>query len=333
MDLPLVKFLNKRNECFINATLQFLINSYLFRDAVLECFAIEKRLEDPDSYHDVLIYLQELLYNLQWLRRNEKETETITTNFQDFKNYIFKDLKEQTSLHYAIEKNQQADVHEFLFFLLDKIEQSSSPFQKYNPASIIEDCFKLYPIEILKCPNCHYVLKKEEKEGQIGIHVECNSELAEEIGRTKMIENYCCDNCRDKVTITAKTYYSSANIPSCLLFFVNRIKIVHEQSKMYCIKNEENMDMPLILNFQFHSSNKIINTKYVLRNIIMHKGSSINGGHYITHTISNNHRIIFDDDQINVIDFKEPLSEQINKKNEEKYFSSNSNYIILYECL
>ncbi|MEN2499686.1 MAG: Ubiquitin carboxyl-terminal hydrolase 8, partial [Marteilia pararefringens] len=171
---------NNDNSCYLNSSLQCLINLPRF---IHKCLNVPYLLPDIGKKSILLRVLYENFRNIvlkqEYFRGFVRE---LKIHLNDFNNY------------------HQQDSHEFLSFILDKIHDEEKLHYPESSSPAISSLFLVDIEKRILCPERHASIS-HDKTHILTLHLmnnnNCNlSELiAENIGKEEIIEGYRCDKC------------------------------------------------------------------------------------------------------------------------------------------
>lgn len=228
-----------------------------------------KELKNYSGSDDILLILKSL-------SSDKYNPDIINGSTMDIHKNIYKKTK-------LFNFGRQEDSHELLLTLLDIISDL-----KNNFSNIFTNKYKYTKI----CNTCKFSSHNEEKTNIISLSI---NENHKSLGQCLMSYldmeriKYNCDNCN---TDDHKRGIYSNNISLADTLFIQLKRFDNSLNK-----NKTKINFPK----KIEANNKV----YIFRSVIIHLGSSLSSGHYITITYFNKDWIIFDDDTITIVDNKD----------------------------
>ena len=182
--------------------------------------------------------------------------------------------RSDTSISGLFDATQQQDVTEFYFLYLNKYLEEMGP--------------RMEIVEERRCSNCQReeVDVKQERKSHLHLDVPHNSSvnlsvqsLVNSISVPDTIDKDCV--CGPLKRHVCKTYYVSATLPTLCLIMKRFMMAPKNRVK----KNLNEVDIDLTINF--------CDKTYILKSIVVHKGTAINSGHYYSIDVTKEHHQSF----------------------------------------
>lgn len=340
---------NFGNTCYSNSVLQALYFCKPFRDKVLEYKAKNKRTKET-----LLTCLADLFYSIA---TQKKKVGSIAP-----KKFIAKVRKERE----VFNNFMQQDAHEFYNFVINHIseiitaerQQSMGVANNFKAKSgsgengtvhhsstgvggtgttgsdptWVHDIFQGIWTSETRCLNCETVSSKDEHFIDLQVDVEQNTSITHCLRSFSNTETLCsenkfqCDNCSSYQE--AQKCIRVKKLPMILVLQLKRFKYM-EQYNRY-IKVSHRVVFPLELRL-FNTSKDAVNPErlYDLFAVVIHCGSGMNRGHYISIVKSHGFWLLFDDDQVDKIDAS--TIEDFYGLTSDTAKSSETGYILFYQ--
>jgi len=288
-------YFNTGNSCYLNASLQCLMNIDIFV-SVLKNTIINLKGYSTDNLKRYEFL--NLLYDMT------KETNPVN-------------LKQVLSEYSPLFKgNQQQDSHEALVTIINIIHKETKGLSSYKKRltnettlfeklsnncwekyfttfgySFMDDLFSGQQVTIINCP-CGENQYNFEVFNTLTVNVDPDhtnlSDSFKELFSTEVIHEYQCDKCRCKTSANKQT--TVWNFPEILVVSLSRHNKAHSLKKLNC--NYDIMDTISFFN------ERIGRVHYKLKVMTNHIGFSTNSGHYTSVVIDNNNYYYIDDDKI-----------------------------------
>lgn len=330
-----IGLVNFGNTCYCNSVLQALYYCKPFRDMVL----LYKQQTKNQKKETLLTCLADLFYSIAIQKR---KTGSIAP-----KKFIQRLRKENLSF----DNYMQHDAHEFLNYLLNTVADllqaeklqakmkvvngstdgaSTGPTAKLEPTWIHQIFQGTFTSET-RCLNCETVRSKEEDFLDLSVEVEQNTSITHCLMAFSNTETLCseckyhCEVCCSKQE--AQKRMRVKKLPHVLALHLKRFKLEQPNRS---IKLSYRVVFPLELRL-FNTSDDACNPDrmYDLISVVIHCGSGLSRGHYISIIKSHGMWVLFDDDIVdkieasNIEDFY-GLASDIQK-------TSESGYILFYQ--
>lgn len=189
--------------------------------------------------------------------------------------------------------------------------------KKYNPF-IFQ--LKTLIINYIQCEECKNVMTNYEHTTLLQLYVsETLSGSFSQFVNPEKIENYNCEHCKEKRTITKTSRLW--RLPSILFIQLKRFQILMNGR---IVKNTTDTEIPMSIDLSSYcddtmNTTETISKKYKLRGFSNHMGS-LNGGHYTANClclVDNETWYEFDDSRVS--------------RNTNKIIDTSNAYILMYE--
>ncbi|KAL4231014.1 Ubiquitin carboxyl-terminal hydrolase 46 [Mactra antiquata] len=320
---------NFGNTCYCNSVLQALYFCRPFREKVLQY----KHQQKNQKKETLLSCLADLFYNIA---TQKKKVGTLAP-----KRFITR-LRKECEL---FDNFMQQDAHEFLNYLLNRVAELLQAEKQGNKTkngdnnsqtkpepTWVEELFQGTFTNETRCLNCETVSSKDEDFLDLSVDVEQNTSITHCLRGFSCTETLCaehkyyCEVCCSKQE--AQKRMRVKKLPQILALHLKRFKYT-EQLKRFT-KLSYRVVFPLELRL-FNTSDDAYNPDrmYDLVAVVVHIGSSLNRGHYISIVKSEDIWILFDDDIVDKIEASSMedffgLSSDIQK-------NSETGYILFYQ--
>lgn len=257
---------NMGNTCFINSALQILFNC------------------------PILVYVI-----------NESNNENLKRYKQTFDDYfrettntlgplvLYKRYQKINNNYFGI---SQEDVHEYLTFIIDDIDELGKDID-------IKNLFQISLISKVNCDECNHSSKVHISEKILSLSIDnCITleDCFQKLYNKEILDDdnkWFCDKCNKKVSSNKEIYIDK--ISNYLIICLNRFIFDNNSIR----KNNNNIIFP---NIMFNN--------YELRGIIYHMGN-INGGHYIC-SITRDNKTWFLIDDVKIVEITKEYLDKIN---------------------
>jgi len=198
--------------------------------------------------------------------------------------------------------------------------------------TFIHDIFEGTLTNETKCLCCESVTSKDESFLDLSVDIEQNASLTHCLFNFSSIETlskkdkFYCDKCNSLQE--AQKRMKIKKLPKILVIHLKRFKFI-EQLQQYK-KLSYRVVFPLDLIVQ-NTSKDAVNpeTKYDLFAVVVHVGSGINHGHYVSMIKSATTWLIFDDDSIDIIQESDLMS--CFGQSSDVLLSTDCGYLLFYQ--
>lgn len=331
-----IGLVNFGNTCYCNSVLQALYFCKPFRDMVLAY----KQQTKNQKKETLLTCLADLFHSIAI---QKKKVGSIPP-----KKFIQRLRKENV----IFDNYMQHDAHEFLNYLLNTIADIlqvekqkpqknlslNTPHLKnatnQNPKpepTWIHDIFQGTFTSETRCLNCETVRSREEDFLDLSIEVEQNTSIThclQAFSNTETLSSECkyyCEVCCSKQE--AQKRMRVKKLPHVLALHLKRFKLEHPNRS---IKLSYRVVFPLELRL-FNTSDDASNADrmYDLTSVVIHCGSGLSRGHYISIVKSQALWLLFDDDIVDKIEAS--AIEEFYGLASDLQKTSESGYILFYQ--
>ncbi|PIN10990.1 Ubiquitin-specific protease [Handroanthus impetiginosus] len=331
---------NFGNTCYANSVLQALYFCVPFREHLLEYYSNNKNQGEVDE--NLLTCLAELFSQISM---QKKVTGVIAPKRLVYRvrkdNEIFRGYSHQ-------------DAHEFLNYLLNKIveilekeshkvtcaETSSVEGVVSGPTNGHINSVKKEPLVTwvhknfqgtltneTRCLRCETVTARDETFLDLSLDIEQNSSI------TSCLKNFCstetlnaadkffCDKCRSLQEAQKRMKIKKPP----------RILVIHLKRFKYYLHLHKKLSYRVVFPLELKLSNTEEDTdsEYSLFAVVVHVGIGPNHGHYISLVKSHNHWLLFDDENVEIID--ESAIQTFFGSAQEYSNNTDHGYILFYE--
>lgn len=285
----MLRFINNRNDCYLNSVLQALFNTHSFI-----CFFKFKKVDE-----NLIIQMFRLIYEMNNLI-NPKNIKNMLADFDRESGYLFGN-------------NEQQDAHEAIVKILDIIHMSSAYKESnYSDYGKLDSEIKRKSFEAWKtngeilgfsfitrffggqfktltcCTNCDYKSSRFDNFNNINLHIagEDIIDCLAEFIKPEIMHDAKCEKCNKKTLIKTTTLWK---FPLTLILNIKRFTydnagITHKVNRMLKIDKH----------LKICSSKRIYN--YSLTSVVYHHGRYPNSGHYNADLYKNGSWYKLDDD-------------------------------------
>eukprot|EP00698_Gefionella_okellyi_P019886 TRINITY_DN6166_c0_g1_i1.p1 TRINITY_DN6166_c0_g1~~TRINITY_DN6166_c0_g1_i1.p1 ORF type:complete len:362 (-),score=50.31 TRINITY_DN6166_c0_g1_i1:19-1104(-) len=297
-------FQNFGNTCYCNSVLQALYFCVPFRKAVLDYLhSKQKPSHDgaiaPLPNDNMLTCLANLFDEIN---SNKKRSGVVSPT------QFIQKLRTENELFRSY---QHQDAHEFLNFLLNDIAEKIGAEQKLSSdkattSTFVQECFEGVLVSETKCLCCETVTSREESFLDLSVDVEQHTSVSACLRNFSQTEKLCrqdkffCDKCCSKQE--AEKCMRVKRAPQVLALHLKRFKYMEElqRHKKLCYRVVFPLDLRLCNTSSAATSNA--DKEYELFAVVVHIGGGPSSGHYVSLVRCHEHWILFDDDNVEVVD-------------------------------
>ncbi|QDZ21745.1 ubiquitin carboxyl-terminal hydrolase [Chloropicon primus] len=318
---------NFGNTCYCNSVLQALYFCQPFREKILERAQVIGS-NDGDNLLDCLsnLFLQihtqkkktGVIAPKRFVQRLKKDNEL-------FRSYMHQDAQE--FFNYLL--NEMCDI-------LEREKREALPKTAVIPPeqlrTWIHDTFQGKLVNETRCLYCENVTSRDETFFDLSLDVEQNSSISaclknfsstETLGKD---DKFLCDNCNGLQE--AQKGMKVKSVPKILVLHLKRFKYIEHLGRY------RKLSYRVVFPFELKLSNTAettpdVDIPYNLFAVVVHVGSGPNHGHYICVIKSNQNWLIFDDENVDLID--ESVLPNFFGSSREFSGNSENGYILLYE--
>ena len=267
---------NQGATCYMNSALQILYMTPKFRNLINSLILCDKILGNPTEFipqgqkYNIILSLQKLFAELNLMNIKATKTKELTEAFGWEKN----------------EGSDQHDSQEFIRILLfDVLERIlyDTPFN-----NIINNIYKVNYITNMQCNTCGNLKSKIESEYVLNLQILNMKGLKESLyssfGFEEIIEDYKCEKCDKKVSLTK--WSKIISLPNYINFGLNRFSYDYNTFERIKLNNRFEfpleLDMKNFCDFNEKSNEEINNNEYLyeLYGVIVHSGTPFSGHYY-----------------------------------------------------
>lgn len=282
------RFRNMGNTCFCNSILQSMLfspNVQYFLESTVE------ELKDPNVRREIGESSLAQLANIYNLRKSgRKELLLSPTSF------LVAVRKEMP----FFESNTQHDAHEFFVSILSQFDDTIKRVKEITgkeslpPISKIFQCVR---VSSFKCLTCGFVQEIRDTLMCLDITIIPNSNLQNLIDESlcpeDLHDDWECQQCKEKRD--AQIFARIGSLPPTLTIQLQRFKYDKEMNAMS--KVSEYVEIPEELHLNSGTGPQV----YSLRSVVVHHGSSMQRGHFITILKLDNSWIMANDSDLSII--------------------------------
>jgi len=324
---------NLGNTCYMNSFVQALFMTKLFRyrilslgDIVQKLYSVSESLKEPaeSTTNNNKTHLEEKkkavgLFQLQKLFAYlvSSEREAITPTF----------LKATLPLHFKT-SHAQEDSSEFGRFYLDDLEKSLAQTEERE---LIKEMFTGEVISNITCQDCQTKYKKTENFMDLSLNFESRDpsvsyDLHNLVDKNfepiefKDDNKYYCEKCEKLSSCAVKTQIPS-RLPPVLILTINRFYFDTKTFQRVKVLSHVNVTEELELTQQNELGIQE-EIKYDLFAIIVHRGMTLDYGHYYTaakENVNDPTWILFDDSTTMSLEKLDPFEYVKNNKQDAPY--------------
>ncbi|KAL0244819.1 hypothetical protein GEMRC1_008901 [Eukaryota sp. GEM-RC1] len=287
-------FNNIGNTCFLNATLQAILNLPPFYIYLRTCHGSCNK-----SGFCSICALKRLSLKAFSSNRPIVPTE-ITSHIR--------------ALRKSFRIGRQEDAHEFLLSLFGhfqdcitggpKMERKMPPKVPYT--TVLYQMIGCFLASSVECHNCHHVSRIFEP--VLGLSLEINRKsksiegALDKFVSKEDVQSFKCDSC--KTTTSVSKWFSIRTLPNVLLIHLKRFSFLGRGSKVCTpVQFPENLNLSKYLAFPEDGF------QYTLHSLILHHGRSLSFGHYTSYVKSSNGLWYhYDDERVSQVSLQTVLS-------------------------
>eukprot|EP00039_Didymoeca_costata_P006678 m.92343 g.92343 ORF g.92343 m.92343 type:complete len:483 (+) comp13347_c0_seq2:281-1729(+) len=325
---------NFGNTCYFNSVIQVLYHCDLFRKAVLD------EQQDKNNQESLLTALCGLF---ELISTNKRKTSSLRPK------KFYERLRKDNELFNC---SMQQDAQEFLNYLLNTLSDilrknasdsndgsssSSGDSGSDTPSKTwVEDLFEGRLANETRCMCCETVTNREEAFLNLSIEITPNSSVSSCLRQFSSVEplrgdsKYSCDTCCSYQE--AEKRMRIKELPKVLAIHLKRFRYNTEINSF--TKLSERVVFPFELRlFNTTDDAESADQVYDLLGAVIHVGSQLSRGHYISIVKHDGTWLLFDDAAVQPIDESE-ISEFFGKTDSQQQVSksSESAYILFYEA-
>jgi len=290
---------NYGNTCYCNSILQALYFCIPFRLNLIQYYI--NNVRDSRFAPDTLLaQTAELFYTIATQRKRcgvlgpKKFLHTLKRENELFQSFM------------------QQDAHEFLNYLLNNIaetlEKETQPNKPKNQSiagsTFVHKLFEGILTNYTRCEACGTITCKSEAFLDLSLDIEQNTSLTQALSNFTNIEylrdddKFYCDNCNSKQN--AMKGIKIKHLPRILVLHQKRFKYIKQLQRYKKLMHR--VVFPLEFRVESIEEDPTEQEKlYNLFAIVIHVGSGPNSGHYVTIVKSRGRWLLFDDDNIELI--------------------------------
>ncbi|URE49770.1 ubiquitin carboxyl-terminal hydrolase [Musa troglodytarum] len=337
---------NFGNTCYCNSVLQALYFCIPFREQLLDYYSNNKNLGDVEE--NLLTCLADLFTQIS---SQKKKTGVIAP-----KRFVQR-VKKQNEYFRSY---MHQDAHEFLNFLLnelvDILEKESdaaksspetlSPSKKIanGPSHPVANGVQKEPLVTwvhknfqgiltneTRCLRCETVTARDETFLDLSLDIEQNSSITsclKNFSSTETLnaeDKFFCDKCCSLQE--AQKRMKIKKPPHILVIHLKRFKYIEQLGRYKKLSYRVVFPMELKLTNTVEDAD----SEYSLFAVVVHVGSGPNHGHYVSLVKSHNHWLLFDDENVEMID--ESTVQTFFGSSQEFSGNTDHGYILFYERL
>lgn len=337
---------NFGNTCYCNSVIQVLYFCVPFREQLLEYYSNNKNMGDAEE--NILTCLADLFTQIS---SQKKKTGVISP-----RRFVQRVKKQNEFFRSYLHQ----DAHEFLNFLLNELvdilekesKAAKSPPETLSPSASITNgpchpqangvhkeplvtwvhkSFQGILTNETRCLRCETVTAREETFFDLSIDIEQNSSITsclKNFSSTETLnaeDKFFCDKCCSLQE--AQKRMKIKKPPHVLVIHLKRFKYV-EQLGRY-----KKLSYRVVYPLELKLSNTVDSAdfEYSLFAVVVHLGSGVNHGHYVTLIKSHDHWLFFDDDNVEMID--ESMVQTFFGSTQEYSSNTDHGYILFYESI
>eukprot|EP01017_Pseudomicrothorax_dubius_P014413 TRINITY_DN1681_c0_g4_i2.p1 TRINITY_DN1681_c0_g4~~TRINITY_DN1681_c0_g4_i2.p1 ORF type:complete len:829 (-),score=181.06 TRINITY_DN1681_c0_g4_i2:25-2463(-) len=289
---------NLGNTCYMNSYVQALFMTSIFREAFLEFFLRENKVQDRRGDENIARALANLFSELKFENRGKSNEGVEPYHLRSL-------LPEEFS-----KSREQQDSSEFGIIFLEQLENALKGTENHD---LIQKTFLGLTTINIKCRNDH-TTSREERFSHLVVNFHSPKkeknliEMIKNLLNDEQIDGASCDKCRDKAEVTLEKAINIKEWPESLIITLNRFSFDKKSGRRIKIcDNVKILEFFSTLEVQNRSKSQF----YVLYAIVLHRGLDCESGHYITIAReidterSLNSWIVYDDASVYSVDLRD----------------------------
>ncbi|XP_034696673.1 ubiquitin carboxyl-terminal hydrolase 4-like [Vitis riparia] len=337
---------NFGNTCYCNSVLQALYFCVPFREQLLEYYAKNKNLGDPEE--NLLTCLADLFTQISSQKKKtgviapKRFVQRVRKQNELFRSYMHQDAHE--FLNYLL--NELVDILEKESHVAKTLPDESLPsgqtangprnaptngVQKEPLVTWVHKNFQGLLTNETRCLRCETVTARDETFLDLSLDIEQNSSITsclKNFSSTETLnaeDKFFCDKCCSLQE--AQKRMKIKKPPHILVIHLKRFKYMEQLGRHK--KLSYRVVFPLEL--KLANSMEDVDSEYTLFAVVVHVGSGPNHGHYVSLVKSHNHWLFFDDENVEMID--ESAVQTFFGSAQEYSSNTDHGYILFYESL
>ncbi|KAH9305405.1 hypothetical protein KI387_009809, partial [Taxus chinensis] len=211
-----------------------------------------------------------------------------------------------------LDNGVQQDSHEFLTLLLSLLEQFLGHSRSPQAKTVVQDLFRGNLSHVTRCSMCGQeseASRKLEDFYELELNVKGLNTLEESLDDYLSIENlqgenqYFCESC--KVRADATHCIKLRTLPPVLNFQLKRCVFLAKTTTKKKVTSKFSFPRTLNMGPRLSDNQNLNSLIYDLSAILIHKGATVNSGHYVAHIKDEQSGIWweFDDEQVSKLGF------------------------------
>ena len=296
-------FSNFGNTCFCNSVLQVLYALQPLRARVMHYMdTLEESGKTQDKEHNNLLLRLAEVFSA--VCTNKKRTGC-------FGPRAF--VRQLWAENVLFEEYQQQDAHEFFNFLINDVieilqREAAPPGQQFDRSrhTWVHELFGGTSTNEVKCLSCENVTSRTEKFLDLSVDVEENcsvSSCLKNFSKNETMggqDKFYCEKCCCKQEAQRRSRIKEA--PPILSIHLKRFKYFESQGQGYFKKLGHRVVFPFELRLRNYAA-EVVDTEalYTLVGVVVHRGRSLNSGHYISYIKSRGNWLEYDDDHVTLV--------------------------------
>eukprot|EP01113_Clastostelium_recurvatum_P041084 TRINITY_DN6476_c0_g1_i2.p1 TRINITY_DN6476_c0_g1~~TRINITY_DN6476_c0_g1_i2.p1 ORF type:complete len:377 (-),score=67.88 TRINITY_DN6476_c0_g1_i2:25-1155(-) len=346
---------NFGNTCYCNSVLQALYFCIPFREHIIRHYnskslgAPSEGHAEPDAEETLLLCLGDLFTTIS---SNKRRSGTIAP-----KRFISR-LRKDNELFRSY---MHQDAHEFLNYMLNVVSEALTAEQKQQQAqtlrpvetegqtndgstkdtsqpskqapTFVDEIFGGLLTNETRCLTCEAVTSKDEAFLDLSIDIQQNTSLPACLAGFSSVETlaqgdkFYCDRCCSLQE--AEKRMKIKRLPHTLIVHLKRFKYVEQ------LQQFKKLSYRVVFPFELILQNTSLETedpdrRYQLFAVVIHVGSGLNHGHYISMVKSHGCWLIFDDDNTDTIPESE-IATCFGSSHDQVMSSSDCGYLLFYQ--
>ncbi|CBI38964.3 hypothetical protein VitviT2T_014040 [Vitis vinifera] len=337
---------NFGNTCYCNSVLQALYFCVPFREQLLEYYAKNKNLGDPEE--NLLTCLADLFTQISSQKKKtgviapKRFVQRVRKQNELFRSYMHQDAHE--FLNYLL--NELVDILEKESHVAKTLPDESLPsgqtangprnaptngVQREPLVTWVHKNFQGLLTNETRCLRCETVTARDETFLDLSLDIEQNSSITsclKNFSSTETLnaeDKFFCDKCCSLQE--AQKRMKIKKPPHILVIHLKRFKYMEQLGRHK--KLSYRVVFPLEL--KLANSMEDVDSEYTLFAVVVHVGSGPNHGHYVSLVKSHNHWLFFDDENVEMID--ESAVQTFFGSAQEYSSNTDHGYILFYESL
>ncbi|EPZ34964.1 Peptidase C19, ubiquitin carboxyl-terminal hydrolase 2 domain-containing protein [Rozella allomycis CSF55] len=336
---------NFGNTCYCNSVIQALFHCKDFRNSLIDTLAAETKslpttpLSPFEQEKAFTSHFNDSQPNLRGIKEQNDEEKSLFYALRDL--FIkLRAQKKQTGYlqpkklilsikqkNEIFQNSAQHDAHELLNFVLNTIDE------EMKEKSCVKELFKGTLANETRCCNCETITRREEDFIDLSLEIEQNVSISNCMAKFSAKEllagknKFFCDVCQSYQEAEKRMLIK--NLPKIQIIQLKRFKYVERVQRL--IKLSHRVAFP----FEIQFNNTTLDCEHRFKNyslfaVVVHIGSGMAQGHYVTLIRHEDKWICFDDDRV-IVTNDQYVEHVFGQAIDGQTSISETGYILFYE--